>query len=112
MILTTLLLCLGLGCGREGTPSRKTIKGDGVEESRTALDDRPTILFFGTSLTAGLGLEPDEAYPALIQRKLDSAGLAFRAVNAGVSGETSAAGLRRIDWLLVLRLHLTSVLRF
>ena len=63
-------------------------------------DDRLTILFFGTSLTAGLGLEPEEAYPAVIQQKLDSAGLAFRAVNAGVSGETSAAGLRRIDWLL------------
>src|SRR5687767_12767661 len=62
--------------------------------------DPPVILFFGTSLTAGLGLEPEEAFPALIQQKLDSAELAFRAVNAGVSGETSAAGLRRIDWLL------------
>jgi acyl-CoA thioesterase-1 len=60
----------------------------------------PVVLFFGTSLTAGLGLEPDEAYPALIQRKVDSAGLAFRVVNGGVSGETSAAGLRRIEWLL------------
>ena len=58
------------------------------------------MLFFGTSLTAGLGLEPEEAYPALLQQKIDSAGLPFRAVNAGVSGESSAAGLRRIDWLL------------
>ncbi len=57
-------------------------------------------MFFGTSLTAGLGLDPEAAYPALIQRKLDSAKLPFRAVNAGVSGETSAAGLRRIDWIL------------
>lgn len=61
---------------------------------------QPVILFLGTSLTAGLGLEPEEAFPALIQQKIDSAGLPFRAVNAGVSGETSAAGLRRIDWLL------------
>ena len=68
--------------------------------TEAAVDARPAILFFGTSLTAGLGLEPEEAYPAVVQRKLDSAGLAFRAVNAGVSGETSAAGLRRIDWLL------------
>jgi acyl-CoA thioesterase-1 len=60
----------------------------------------PAVLFFGTSLTAGLGLEPEQAYPALIQQKIDSAGLDFRAVNAGVSGETSAAGLRRVDWLL------------
>ena len=67
---------------------------------RPEVDARPVVLFFGTSLTAGLGLEPDESYPALIQAKIDSAGLPFRAVNAGVSGETSAAGLRRIDWLL------------
>ena len=88
-----------MGCGSE-TASRKDVEDKGVEENRTASDSRPTILFFGTSLTAGLGLDPDEAYPAVIQRKLDSAGLAYRAVNAGVSGETSAAGLRRIDWLL------------
>ncbi|HLU25263.1 MAG TPA: arylesterase [Longimicrobiales bacterium] len=58
------------------------------------------ILFLGTSLTAGYGLTVDQAYPARIQEKLDSAGLRFRVVNAGVSGETSAGGLRRIDWLL------------
>lgn len=65
-----------------------------------AEDIRPVILFLGTSLTAGLGVDPDEAYPALIQEKLDSAGLAFRVVNAGVSGETSADARARIEWLL------------
>jgi acyl-CoA thioesterase-1 len=60
----------------------------------------PVILFLGTSLTAGYGLSDDEAYPALIQAKLDSAGLRYQVVNAGVSGETSAGGLRRIDWLV------------
>ncbi len=63
-------------------------------------DGRPAILFLGTSLTAGLGLDPDQAYPALIQRKLDSAGLRWRAINGGVSGETSAGALRRLDWIL------------
>jgi acyl-CoA thioesterase-1 len=58
------------------------------------------VLFLGTSLTAGLGLSEAEAYPALVQQKIDSAGLAFRVVNAGESGGTSAGGLRRIDWLL------------
>lgn len=58
------------------------------------------ILFAGTSLTAGLGLDPDHAYPQLVQRKIDSAGLKFQVVNAGVSGETSAALLRRLSWLL------------
>jgi acyl-CoA thioesterase I len=61
---------------------------------------RRTILFVGTSLTAGLGLEPDSAFPMLIQRKIDSAGFAFDVVNAGVSGETSSGLLDRLDWLL------------
>lgn len=65
-----------------------------------AADDRPVVLFVGTSLTAGYGLPSDEAYPALIQEKIDAAGLEYRVVNAGVSGDTSAGGLRRIDWLL------------
>lgn len=66
-----------------------------------AVDSTPAIVFLGTSLTAGYGLpDPKLAYPALIQRKLDSAGLRYRAVNRGVSGETSAGALRRIDWIL------------
>jgi acyl-CoA thioesterase I len=59
-----------------------------------------TILFVGTSLTAGYGVGEDVAYPAVIQQKIDSAGLPFQVVNAGISGETSAGGLRRIDWSL------------
>lgn len=62
--------------------------------------ERPAVVFLGTSLTAGYGLEPEEAYPALLQKKIDSAGLNYRVVNAGVSGETSAGARRRIDWLL------------
>jgi len=59
-----------------------------------------TVLFIGTSLTAGLGLNPDSAYPQLIQEKIESAHLPFEVVNAGVSGETTAGLLRRLDWLL------------
>lgn len=59
----------------------------------------PAVLFLGTSLTAGYGIDPDLAYPALIQRKIDSAGLGFRVINAGLSGETSAGAVRRADWL-------------
>lgn len=58
------------------------------------------MVFLGDSLTAGYGLDPDQAYPALIQRKIDEAGLHYRVVNAGVSGETSAGARRRIEWLL------------
>ena len=60
----------------------------------------PVVLFFGTSLTAGAGLEPEQAFPALVEKKADSAGLPIRAVNAGLSGETSAGAVRRIDWVL------------
>ena len=59
-----------------------------------------TVLFIGTSLTAGLGLEPDSAYPQRLQRRADSLGMRYRFVNAGMSGETSAGALRRVDWLL------------
>jgi acyl-CoA thioesterase I len=54
----------------------------------------------GDSLTAGLGLPPQEAFPALLQRKIDADGLKFEVINAGVSGDTSAGGLRRLDWAL------------
>ena len=61
-----------------------------------------TVVFFGDSLTAGYGLDDpaDEAYPALIQRRIDAAGLAWRVVNAGLSGDTTAGGLSRLDWIL------------
>src|SRR5688572_29908376 len=61
-----------------------------------------TIVFFGDSLTAGYGLdEPaQDAFPGLIQKKIETAGLDWRVVNAGLSGETTAAGLRRVDWIL------------
>lgn len=59
-----------------------------------------TILFFGNSLTAGYGLDPSQSFPSLIQQKIDSAGLPYRTVNAGVSGETSAGGNGRIEWIL------------
>jgi acyl-CoA thioesterase-1 len=61
---------------------------------------RPRIVALGDSLTAGLGLAPDQAYPALLQKRVDAAGLNYEVVNAGVSGDTSAGGLRRIDWAL------------
>ena len=57
-------------------------------------------MFLGTSLTAGLGVELDQAYPALIQQKIDSLGMHYRVVNAGVSGESSAGALNRIDWVM------------
>ena len=65
-----------------------------------AMEASKTILFFGNSLTAGYGLDPAVAFPALIQHKIDENGLKYEVVNGGLSGETSAGGLGRIDWML------------
>jgi acyl-CoA thioesterase-1 len=70
------------------------------QSSVTSKQDRKSILVLGDSLAAGYGLEPAQAFPALLQEKIDSAGLPFEVINAGVSGDTSAGGLRRLDWLL------------
>jgi acyl-CoA thioesterase I len=65
-----------------------------------SLTGQRTVLFVGTSLTAGYGVGEDVAWPAVIRQKIEAAGLPFRVSNAGISGETSAGGLRRIDWSL------------
>lgn len=65
-------------------------------------DSRPLIVAFGDSLTAGLGVDPGENYPAKIQKRIDAAGYAYRIVNAGISGETSSQGLGRLDAILAM----------
>ncbi|GAA4326737.1 arylesterase [Pontixanthobacter gangjinensis] len=63
-------------------------------------EKKKVILFFGDSLTAGYGLEQEEAFPAIIQEKIDSLGFSYQVVNAGLSGETTSGGKNRIDWVL------------
>ena len=63
-------------------------------------DSTRTVLFYGDSLTAGYGIDREQAFPALIQARIDSLGWDYEVFNAGLSGETSAGGLRRIDWIL------------
>jgi acyl-CoA thioesterase-1 len=64
------------------------------------------ILFFGDSITAGFGVEPHQAFPALIQQRIDAENLPFKVINAGLSGETSAGGLRRVSWVLGQRVDI------
>lgn len=59
-----------------------------------------TIVIFGNSLTAGMGVQPEQAFPALIQNKIDQAGFKYKVVNAGLSGETTAGGVSRINWII------------
>jgi acyl-CoA thioesterase-1 len=66
----------------------------------TSVTTQPRVVILGDSLTAGLGLSPDEAYPSLLQERLDKEGLKYEVINAGVSGDTSAGGLARLDWAL------------
>ncbi len=102
LLALAILLPLG-GCGRDAA-SRL---GGHVEGSATETAARaaapasgPLVVFLGDSLTAGLGLDQAQAYPALVGERLAAAGDPVRVVNAGVSGDTTAGGLRRLDWLL------------
>ena len=96
-----VLIALG-ACRSQEKPATSAggAKHDSPVVAQKSAAITPQVLFAGTSLTAGLGLDPDSAYPMLIQQKIDSAGLHFEVVNAGESGETSAALLQRLDWLL------------
>jgi len=82
--------------------SKKTAPDSaGISQQKdTAVAKEKTIIFFGNSITAGYGLNPTEAFPALIQQKLDSLKLAYKVINAGVSGETSSGGNSRVSWIL------------
>jgi acyl-CoA thioesterase-1 len=105
-VFVTCTLIATAGCNRGDRTANPDSTGAGQPPiagqpaGNPSTANRRTIVFAGTSLTAGLGLDPDSAYPRLIQEKLDSAGLDFEAVNAGVSGETTAGLLQRLDWLL------------
>ncbi|MDX2062893.1 MAG: arylesterase [Bacteroidia bacterium] len=97
-----LLACCLAGCRTAKTPPTERSAAASTPDTTpvTATDTRPVLVFLGTSLTAGYGLDAREAYPSLIQHKLDSLGLGYRVVNAGVSGATSADGLSTLDWVL------------
>jgi acyl-CoA thioesterase-1 len=95
VLLLVVLAAVASACSEPPSESGPTDD----RASRTA-SERPRIVFLGDSLTAGLGLPADEAYPALLQQKIDQAGLGYEVINAGVSGDTSAGGLRRLEWVL------------
>lgn len=97
-VLTAIVAAATLGCADADLPDRASSRAaTGAPVRVTSSASR--IVFLGTSLTAGFGVDPDSAYPARIQAELDQAGIAAEVVNAGLSGETSAGGLRRADWV-------------
>ncbi len=100
-LLATALVAVA--CGGAEAPEPAAVAAGVEPEVRPeapAPAGAPRILLLGDSLTAGLGLSPDEAYPAILQQWLERDGYPHRIVNAGVSGDTSAGALRRLDWSL------------
>ena len=93
-----LFLFTFFSCGQKSDESTSST----VEEIKTSpvKEEKKTILFFGNSLTAGYGLEPEESFAGIIQHRLDSLGLNYQVINGGLSGETTASGLNRLEWFL------------
>ena len=120
LVPRSLLILLLIGCNQEppspaNTPSASPPR-DGIgqrlgtdvtaQPGRSSIQpsaEQPRIVAFGNSLTAGLGVGSDEAYPAQLQHRLEMQGYRYRVINAGVSGETTAGGLRRVSWVLQSR---------
>ncbi len=102
-IIVVATVVLLPGCGRSAPSGGAVQQAADTAPAATPpaiAASQPTIVFLGTSLTAGYGLDPDSAFTTMVQQKIDSAGLHFTVVNAGVSGESSAGALRRIDWVM------------
>ncbi len=89
-----------LSCNSDKSTSKTNQTTTKPSTKPNASSNNKTILFFGNSLTAGYGLDQDQAFPALIQEKINAIDKPYTVVNAGVSGETTAGGLGRIDWML------------
>jgi acyl-CoA thioesterase I len=94
---SVIMLMLVLACSNDKQSTKQAETGNKAAGPATK---KKTIVFFGNSLTAGYGLTTSEAFPALIQQTIDSLQLPYTVVNAGVSGETTAGGNSRIDWIL------------
>ncbi|PSR11306.1 MAG: arylesterase [Bacteroidetes bacterium] len=105
LISIVLLLLLCWSCGQEPQPaaaatSKPAAAATVAVDSTKPARKKARIIFFGDSLTAGYGLDEQYSFPSLIQDKIDSLGLNYEVVNAGLSGETSAGGINRIDWVM------------
>ena len=99
-----LAACLAVvttvACGSGETSEQRAAPAAASRPTISANQGGPRIVVLGDSLTAGLGLPIEDAYPAVLQRRLDDKGLKYQVINAGISGDTSAGGLARIDWAL------------
>jgi len=100
LFLSLFIFIVCSSCGESVKKEEKAAAEESTESEISEEEKNKLILFFGDSLTAGYGLEQGEAFPEIIQVKIDSLGLSYQVVNAGLSGETSSGGKNRIDWVL------------
>lgn len=101
LLAGVLVMAMLSGCGNNAEKTNDTTKQKREQLPQEAGKEKAkTIVFFGNSLTAGYGVDPSEAFPALVQDRIDSLELPYKVVNAGLSGETTAGGKSRIDWIL------------
>lgn len=89
---------LFVSCGGNSPETTNQTNSDSTAVSQKS--EQKLVLFFGNSLTAGYGIDPEDAFPGLVQARLDSLGKEFKVINGGLSGETTAGGLSRLDWFL------------
>lgn len=99
-VYSVLIIALACSSGSKQATEEVDNKSEQSGSLTSNVKSKKKIVFFGNSLTAGYGLEEDEAFTVYIQKRIDSMGMPFTVVNAGLSGETTAGGLRRIDWVL------------
>ena len=100
LFLSLFMLILFNSCKNSNQNEQENSSQETVAKDKNSASREKVILFFGNSLTAGYGLEQDEAFPAMIQERIDSLNLSYKVINAGLSGETTSGGKNRIDWVL------------
>ncbi len=98
--LLIFLFSIIIACSKQSEQQSSSEQPAKQEEKTEVKTPKKTILFFGNSITAGYQLDMEEAFPALIQNRLDSLGFNYQVINAGLSGETTAGGMSRIEWVL------------
>ncbi|OFW06787.1 MAG: hypothetical protein A3H96_14070 [Acidobacteria bacterium RIFCSPLOWO2_02_FULL_67_36] len=99
-VAASLVVCVLLASCSSCKGHVDVLKAPPPTPLETNTDDRPKVVILGDSITAGLGLVETQSFPGLLQQKADAEGLDFEVINGGVSGDTSAGGLRRLDWAL------------
>lgn len=97
-VLFLVFTVIFASCG--SSSEKKEAETQETTGKQASAEEQKTILFFGNSLTAGYGIEQDDSFAGLTQERIDSLGLNYRVINGGLSGETTAGGLSRLDWFL------------